>query len=238
MEQSKNKAESPKKGLLQTAELYEYILETSVCPREPAPLKELRHVTASHPGSGMATSPDAGQLIAMFLKLVNAKKAIEIGVYTGYSLLLTALAIPDDGEIVAIDVNRKAFDIGLPIIQKAGVEHKINFIESAGLPALDKLLEDQKNEGTFDFAYIDADKANYLNYHERILKLVRVGGVIAYDNTLWNGSVAMPEECVPEFYKPGRKLTMELNKSLAADPRIQISHVPVGDGSTFCMRLR
>lgn len=237
MEQLK-KAEGPKKGLLQTGELYEYILETSVYPCEPAPLKELRHVTASHPGYGMATAPDAGQLMAMFLKLVNAKKTIEIGVYTGYSLLLTALTIPDDGEIVAIDMKRKAFEIGLPVIKKAGVDHKINFVEAEALPVLDKLLEEQKNEGTFDFAYVDADKANYLNYHERLLKLVRVGGIIAYDNTLWDGSVAMPEKSVPEFYKPGRKFTIELNKSLAADSRIQISHVPVGDGTTFCMRTK
>ncbi|KAK9275726.1 hypothetical protein L1049_022994 [Liquidambar formosana] len=228
---------SPSKGLLQSEELYQYILESSVYPREPGPLKELRDVTASHPRAMMGTAPDAGQLMAMLLKLLNAKKTIEVGVFTGYSLLLTALSIPDDGKIIAIDVNREAYEIGLPIIQKAGVEHKIDFIESQALPVLDKLLEDHENEGSFDFAFVDADKVNYLNYHERLMKLLKVGGVVVYDNTLWGGSVALPEKSVAEDMKQGRQLTIELNKSLAADPRVQISQASVGDGITICRRM-
>ncbi|KAA8523219.1 hypothetical protein F0562_009642 [Nyssa sinensis] len=166
----------------------QYILETSVYPREPEPLKELRGVTASHPRAKMGTAPDAGQLMAMLLQLVNAKKTIEIGVFTGYSLLLTALSIPDDGKIIAIDLNRDTYEIGLPIIRKAGVEHKIDFIESEALPILDKLLEDGENEGSFDFGFVDADKVNYLNYHERLMKLLRVEGLVVYDNTLWGGN--------------------------------------------------
>ncbi|KAK9275411.1 hypothetical protein L1049_022675 [Liquidambar formosana] len=225
------------KGLLQSAELYQYILETSVYPREPEPLKELRDITASHPRASMATSPDAGQLMAMLLKLLDAKKTIEVGVFTGYSLLLTALSIPDDGKIIAIDVNRETYEIGLPVIQKAGVQHKIDFVESQALPVLDKLLEDHGNAGSFDFAFIDADKDNYINYHERLMKLLKVGGVVVYDNTLRRGMVALPESAVPEWRKQDRQVMIELNKSLAADPRVQISHVPLGDGITICRRI-
>ncbi|XP_077210677.1 putative caffeoyl-CoA O-methyltransferase At4g26220 [Tasmannia lanceolata] len=225
------------KGLLQSNELYEYILETSVYPREPEALKEIRDATAIHPWGLMATAPDQGPLMALLLNLINAKKTIEIGVFTGYSLLLTALSLPDDGKITAIDMNRKSYEIGLPIIRKAGVEHKINFIESPALPFLDKLLENTDNEGSFDFAYVDADKVNYWNYHERLMKLVRVGGLILYDNTLWGGSVALPEPLVPEEMKYAWSHMIELNKSLAADPHVHLSHIPLGDGVTVCRRL-
>ncbi|CAL8172029.1 unnamed protein product [Prunus armeniaca] len=132
--------------VLQSQELHEYILKTSVYPREPNPLKELRIASANHPMAFMGTAPDAGQLMTFLLKLVNPKKTIEIGVFTGYSLLLTALTIPDDGKITAIDINRKTYEIGLPVIKKARVEHKIDFIESQALPILDKLLEDVSRE--------------------------------------------------------------------------------------------
>nr|XP_016477802.1 PREDICTED: probable caffeoyl-CoA O-methyltransferase At4g26220 isoform X2 [Nicotiana tabacum] len=225
------------KGLLQSPELHKYLLETSVYPRESELLKELRAITANHPRFNMATASEAGQLIALLLKVGNAKKTIEIGVFTGYSLLLTALTIPDDGKITAIDLNRDAYEMGLPIIKKAGVEHKINFIQSQALSALDELLEDQSNRGSFDFAFVDADKGSYQKYHERLLQLVKIGGIIVYDNTLWFGTVAMPEESVPEARKPDRHHIIELNKFLAADSRIQISQVPLGDGITICRIL-
>ncbi|KAJ0709830.1 putative caffeoyl-CoA O-methyltransferase [Helianthus annuus] len=225
------------KGLLQSRDLYEYILETNVYPREPEPLKELRALTASHPGAVMGTAPDAGQMIGLLLKIIGAKKTVEVGVFTGYSLLLTALTIPDDGKIVAIDPDREAYEIGLPVMKKAKVEHKIDFIESKALPALDKMLENPDNEGSFDFAFVDADKINYINYHERIMKLLKVNGIMVYDNTLWLGSVARPESSVPNFLREGRMSTIQFNKSLAADPRIEISTVPLGDGLTICRRL-
>ncbi|KAG5547298.1 hypothetical protein RHGRI_013094 [Rhododendron griersonianum] len=237
MEHTTKEETHPTKGILQSEELYQYILETSVYPREPEPLKELRGVTSSHPWGFMGTAPDAGQLMAMLLKLVKAKKTIEVGVFTGYSLLLTALSIPDDGKITAIDVSRKSYEIGLPIIKKAGVEHKIDFIESQALPVLDKLLEDNENEGSFDFAFVDADKDGYVSYHERLIKLVKIGGIIAYDNTLWFGTVAMPEKMVLEELKPARESTIELNKMLAVDSRVMISHASIGDGITICMRV-
>ncbi|CAO2841570.1 unnamed protein product [Amaranthus hypochondriacus] len=224
-------------GLLQSEELHNYILETSVYPREAEPLKELRKATENHPKSYMAGAPMAGQMIEFLLKDKNAKNTIEVGVFTGYSLLLTALTIPNDGKITAIDIDREAYEIGLPFIKKAGVEGKINFIESNALLALDNLLLNEENENSFDFAFVDADKTNYMNYHEKLMKLVKIGGVIAYDNTLWGGTVAMPEIKVPESMKKNRQAVIQFNNILAADSRIHIAHLPLGDGITFCSRI-
>ncbi|CAN1835885.1 Probable caffeoyl-CoA O-methyltransferase At4g26220 [Linum perenne] len=197
-ESSSERRPLPSKGLLRTEALYQYVLETSVFPREPQPLKELRNLTATHPRSLMATAPDAAQLLSLLLKLINAKKTIEVGVFTGYSLLLTALSIPHDGK---------------------------------------KLLLDDVNEGSYDFAYVDADKNNYWNYHNKLMKLVRVGGVIAYDNTLWGGTVAMSPPPETNRTADVREFTIQFNKSLAADPRVDISHTPLGDGLTICRRI-
>ncbi|KAF8036393.1 hypothetical protein BT93_C2183 [Corymbia citriodora subsp. variegata] len=225
-------------GLLQSDELYNYVLTTSVYPREAEILKELREAIANHPHSYFATAPDGGQFIALLLKLLNAKKTIEVGVFTGYSLLLTALTIPQDGKIIGIDVDREAYEIGLPFIKKANVEHKIDFIESQALPVLDKLLENRENESSFDFAFVDADRANLKNYHERLLRLVKVGGVIVYDNTLWGGTVALAD---PSAAHPLRQFawkdTIEFNKMIAGDPRVDISQVALGDGMTICRRI-
>ncbi|KAI3447088.1 hypothetical protein Pfo_003753 [Paulownia fortunei] len=243
MENKAKTTTSTDKCLLQTEELYQActlssdVLETSVYPHEPESLKELRAITSSHPWAIMGTAPDAGQFMALLLKLIDAKKTIEIGVFTGYSLLLTALTIPDDGKITAIDINRSSYEIGLPIIEKAGVKHKINFIESEALPVLDQLLKDPENKETFDFAFVDADKINYAKYHEKLLGLLKPGGIVIYDNTLWGGSVAMPEDSVPESRLATRIVAIEFNKYLAADTRVQISQVPLGDGITLCRRL-
>ncbi|WOL07145.1 hypothetical protein Cni_G15882 [Canna indica] len=217
----------------------QYILETSVYPREPAAMKELRQITAKHPRSGMAIASNEAQFLNLLLKLINAKNTLEIGVFTGYSLLATALALPDDGKILAIDVDRKSFELGLPVIQKAGVEHKIDFREGAALPILDELVKEEKNGGRrFDFVFVDADKNNYLNYHRRVLELVKVGGVIGYDNTLWSGSVAAaPDEPIPEILMESRDYFVEFNKFLAADPRVEICQLCIGDGLTLCRRL-
>lgn len=191
-----------------------------------------------HQRALMAVPPEEGQFLSVMLKLMNARKTIEIGVFTGYSLLVTAMALPKDGKITAIDIDKSAFEIGLPFIKKAGVEDKINFIESPALPVLDKLVQEVREDELYDFAFIDADKVSYGEYHERLLKLVKVGGVIAYDNTIWFGTVAVPEDpSLPMFAKEGRKSLIALNKFLAADPRVEISQVPIGDGLTICRRL-
>ncbi|XP_020208652.1 caffeoyl-CoA O-methyltransferase 5 isoform X1 [Cajanus cajan] len=218
--------------------ILQYILETSVYPREHECLKELREMTEKHPRNRMATPPDEGQLLSMLLKLTNAKNTLEIGVYTGYSLLSTALALPHDGKILALDVNREYYELGLPMIQKAGVAHKIDFREGPALPLLDELLKDENNKGAFDFVFVDADKDNYLNYHKRVIELVKIGGVIGYDNTLWGGSVAAPPDApMMDYIKPLRGHVIELNKYLAQDSRIEICQLPVGDGITLCRRI-
>ncbi|KAL9225558.1 hypothetical protein vseg_001464 [Gypsophila vaccaria] len=234
----------PDKNLLSSPQLLKYVLETSAYPNEHEQLKELRLAAVEKYGplSEMSVPVDEAQFLAMLLKLMNAKNTLEIGVFVGYSLLSTALALPDDGKIIAVDLNREAYEVGLPFISKAGVEHKIDFVQGAALPLLNDLL-DQGKEGTIDFAFIDADKQNYLKYHDILLKLVRVGGLIAYDNTLWFGSVAFPDDFKyfkddkdQEFMESVRAHTKTLNSFLAKDPRIESSLVSIGDGVTLCRR--
>ncbi|CAL9148679.1 unnamed protein product [Musa hybrid cultivar] len=226
------------KTLLQSDALYQYILETSVYPREHEAMKELRHITAKHPWNGMAVAADEAQFLNMMLKLMNAKRTLEIGVFTGYSLLATALALPEDGQILAIDPNRKNYELGLPVIEKAGVAHKIDFRESQALPVLDELMQEEKYRGWFDFVFVDADKENYMNYHKRVVELVRVGGVIGYDNTLWSGTVAVePEYPVLDYVMEMKDKFLELNRHLAADPRIEICQLSISDGLTLCRRI-
>ncbi|PRQ21171.1 putative flavonoid 3',5'-methyltransferase [Rosa chinensis] len=171
----------------------QYILETSCYPREHELLKQLREATFDKYQfwSIMNVPVDEGLLLSVLLK-INAKKILELGVFTGYSLLTTALALPADGKITAIDPDKEAYEVGLPFIQKAGVEHKIDFFHSDAFSVLKDLINNGKEEGSFDFAFVDADKENYINYHKLLVKLVKVGGIIAYDNTQWFGSVAEP----------------------------------------------
>ncbi|KAJ4758684.1 Caffeoyl-CoA O-methyltransferase [Rhynchospora pubera] len=231
-------AASDSKTLLKSDAVYKYILETSFYPREHECMRELRLRTAQHPRSMMASSPDETQFIGMLLKILNARNTLEIGVFTGYSLLATALALPSDGKIIAIDMNREYYEIGSPIIEKAGMAHKVDFREGSALAILNELVAEEKNEGNFDFAFIDADKVNFLNYHERVLKLLRIGGIIAYDNTLWSGFVvASPEEPLSERDRELAHATREFNKAIAADPRVEVSHLSIADGLTLCRRI-
>ncbi|KAF3329783.1 Caffeoyl-CoA O-methyltransferase [Carex littledalei] len=226
------------KSLLRNDALYKYILETTVYPREHECLREIRLATEQHPLALMAASPDEVQLLQMLLKVMNAKTAIEVGVFTGYFLLATALALPDDGKIIAIDAVREFYDIGLPSIEKAGMTHKIDFRENTALPVLDQLLSEEKNEGSFDFIFVDADKDNYINYHERTIKLVRVGGIIAYDNTLWSGSVAaLPDDPLPQFDRMYAECAKKFNSAMVADKRIEVSQLSIADGVTLCRRV-
>nr|WOF00836.1 flavonoid O-methyltransferase 1 [Dracocephalum moldavica] len=225
--------------ILQSNDLAKYILETSAYPREHAQLKEIRDATVEKYQfwSLMNVPADEGQFISMLLKTMNAKKTIEVGVFTGYSLLSTALALPDDGKIIAIDPDREAYEIGRPIIEKANMSHKIQFIQSGAMEVIKDLIS-QGEEGTFDFAFVDADKENYIHYHEELLKLVKVGGIIGYDNTLWSGTVAMEEDEEMENYlRNVRKEIMELNSFLAADSRIELAQLSIGDGLTLCRRI-
>lgn len=226
-------------SILQSEALAKYLLETSVYPREHEQLKEIRTATVEKykKWSVLNVGADEGQFISMLLKIMNAKKTIEIGVFTGYSLLSTALALPHDAKIVAIDPDREAYETGLPFIDKANMTHKIHFIQSDATTVFKDLLA-KGEEGTFDFAFVDADKENYINYHEQLLKLVKVGGIIGYDNTLWSGTVVAAEEDEMEDYLRGcRGHILKLNSFLAADSRIDLSHLSIGDGLTLCRRL-
>ncbi|KAG8390162.1 hypothetical protein BUALT_Bualt01G0054800 [Buddleja alternifolia] len=169
---------------------------------------------------------------------MNAKKTIEVGVFTGYSLLTTALIFPDDGKIIAIDPDREAYKAGLPFIQKANMTHKIQFIQSDAMKVMNDFLA-KGEEGTFDFAFVDADKENYINYHEQLLKLVKVGGIIAYDNTQWFGTVAAPEDDdMLDYLKGCRGHIIKLNSFLENDSRIELAQLSIGDGLTLCKRLK
>ncbi|KAF8018455.1 hypothetical protein BT93_H3366 [Corymbia citriodora subsp. variegata] len=226
--------------ILASEALSKYILETNAHPRENEQLKELRQATVQkyQLRSLMNVPADEAQLISMMLKLMNAKKTIEIGVFTGYSLLTTALALPADGKIIAIDQDKEAYEFGLPFIRKAGVDHKIDFIQSDAFSFLNNLIADGKEEGTFDFAFVDAKKEDYIKYHELVLKLVKVGGVIGYDDTLWFGAVALSETDEMEDHRRlYRAQLREHNSFLAKDPRIECCLLSVGGGLTLCRRL-
>lgn len=227
------------KTLLKSEQLYQYILESTVFPLEPDCLRELRVATTTHPMAGMAASPDQVQLFGLLIEMLGAKNAIEVGVFTGYSLLATALALPDDGKVVAIDVSRESYDqIGSPVVEKAGMAHKIDFRVGFALPVLDQLVAEDGTSGKFDFAFVDADKANFHHYHERLLRLVRVGGLIAYDNTLWGGSVATPDdETLSERDRELAQIAREFNAALAVDHRVQVCQLAISDGIMLCRRV-
>lgn len=227
------------KNILKTPALLQYILETSSYPKEHEQLKQLRETTVQKYGklSIMNVPLDEAQFISMLLKIMNAKKTLEIGVFTGYSLLATALALPSDGKVIGIDMDKEAYETGLPFIQKAEVEHKIEFIHSDALSGIISLI-DGKHEESFDYAFVDADKENFTKYHELLLKLVKKGGIIAYDNTLWSGSVAMSEdEEMEDTIRPKRKVAIEFNNFIANDTRIESTILSIGDGVTLCRVL-
>ncbi|KAK8665115.1 hypothetical protein V6N13_005290 [Hibiscus sabdariffa] len=225
------------------APILEYILEKNAYPKEHQQLKELREITAEKYGemSRMNVPVDEAQFLSMLLKIMNAKKTMEIGVFTGYSLLATALALPDDGHITAIDVKKEAYETGLPFIQKAGVEHKINFIQSDAFSVLDDLIN-AKEEASFDFIFVDANKEDYMKFHEKVMKLVKVGGIIAYDNTLLLGAVAYEQgdekfDELPEFIRRIKDYVIQFNDFLVFDHRVESSLLSISDGLTLCRRL-
>jgi len=231
--------DSSNKTLLKSDALYKYILDTTVFPREPECMRDLRLVTDKHPWGYMQSSADEAQLLGMLLKMAGAKNTIEVGVFTGYSLLATALALPADGKVVAIDTDRECYEVGRPFIEKAGVAHKVDFREGPGLDRLDELLAEQEDGAApYDFAFVDADKPNYVKYHEQLLRLVRVGGTIIYDNTLWGGTVAMPPGTpMSDLDTRFSAAIRDLNAKLAADPRIEVCQLAIADGVTICRRL-
>lgn len=215
---------SNKKDTL-TQALHQYLLDVSL--REPEILKRLRAETAVRPNASMQLSPEQAQFLAFLIKLVAAKRTIEVGVFTGYSSLITALALPSDGQVVACDVSEEFTAVAQKYWQEAGVAHKIQLNIAPAVETLRQLLANGE-AGQFDFAFIDADKSNYDSYYELCLQLVRPGGLITIDNVLWGGKVLDPSDQTEDT-----AAIRALNKKLHKDDRVDLSLVPIGDGLTL-----
>lgn len=204
-------------------ELHAYLV--SVGLRETDVQRELRKVTAEHPKSNMQISPEQGAFMQSLIRLSGAKRCLEIGTFTGYSALSMAQALPAEGQVVCCDISEEFVAVGRPFWKKAGVDSMIHVHIGPALDTLNGL------EGPFDLAFIDADKENYRAYYEACLELVRPGGLILIDNTLWSGQVAHPE-----FDDPETIAIRELNAFIHSDPRVFPTLVPIGDGLTLAVK--
>jgi predicted O-methyltransferase YrrM len=206
-----------------------YLLAHGV--REHPAQTALREATRDHPHAGMQIGPEQGQLMALLVKLIGARRAIEIGTFTGYSALTVALALPDDGRLLACDISDEYTAVGRPYWEAAGVAHKIELVLAPALQTLDARLA-AGQAGRYDFAFIDADKAAYDAYFERCLKLLRPGGLIAIDNVLWSGAVARPAAADDADTVALQALNVKLHR----DARVDIVMLPVGDGVTLARK--
>ncbi|XP_070834326.1 catechol O-methyltransferase domain-containing protein 1 [Chaetodon trifascialis] len=206
----------------------QYVLNNSL--REHQVLAKLRLKTLEDRWSGMMVASEQAQLMANLIKLMNATKAIEIGMYTGYNALSMALAMPENGTVVACEIEETYVNIAKPFFKEAGVENKIDIRHEIAMKTLDALIA-AGEAGTFDFVFIDADKLNYDKYYEKSLELIRKGGVIAIDNVLWGGRVVNPAP---------NDITSQsldaLNKKLHKDQRVDLSMLTVGDGLTIAIK--
>ena len=209
-------------------DLAQYI--RSVTLREPGILKRLREETAKLPNAIMQISAEQGQFMGMLIRLLGAKLTLEVGVFTGYSSTAVALALPGDGRIIACDVSEEYTSVARRYWREAGVEHKVALRLAPAMETLDGLLAEGR-AGTFDFAFIDADKENYDGYYERSLKLLRTGGLIAVDNVLWHGKVV--NESIQDA---DTRAIRALNEKLHRDERILVSLLSIGDGLTLAYK--
>jgi predicted O-methyltransferase YrrM len=211
-------------------QLYDYLLSISL--REPDILQQLREETAKHPMAMMQIAPEQGQFMEMLVQLMGVTKALEVGVFTGYSSLCIALALPSHGHIIACDISEEYTAIARRYWEAAGVANKISLQLGPATNTLDKLIAEGQ-AGTFDFVFIDADKENYDVYFEQSLKLVRNGGLIVIDNVLWSGRVADPK-----VQDESTLAIRTFNDKLRNDPRITLSVVPIADGLTLALKRR
>ena len=211
-----------------TDSIYKYLCENSL--REDEVLSSLRAYTYRMQQRNMQISPEQGQFMQLLIKLMGAKNTIEIGVFTGYSSLCVALALPLDGKIIACDISTKYTDIAKKYWKDANVRDKIDLRIGPALDTLQKLI-DKGLSNTFDFSFIDADKINYDNYYELSLKLLRPGGLIAIDNVLWSGDVV--DERINDI---DTESIRSLNKKIYIDKRVDISILPIGDGLTLALK--
>ena len=214
-----------KRSISLTDSLYEYLLAVSL--REPEVLRRLREETAAYPEARMQIAPEQGQFMAMLARLLDARRCIEVGVFTGYSSLVLALALPEDGRIVACDVSEDWTRVARRYWQAAGVAHKIDLRLAPALETLEGLLATGE-ANSYDFLFLDADKENYLRYYELALQLLRPGGLIVADNTLWSGRVIDPAN-----NEASTAALRQFNERLHRDERVDLSLLPVGDGLTL-----
>jgi len=209
-------------------DLYDYLLSTGV--REPDILQQLRAATDKEEMSVMRSAPEQGQFMAMLLRLMGAKRVLEIGAYTGYATLWMALALPDDGSIISCDISKQWASVGQRFWAAARVEHKIDLRLQPALDTLQALLAEDAQE-SFDFAFIDADKVNYQVYFEACLQLIRPGGLIVIDNVLWGGSIIDMEN-----REESTEAIRIFNQRLHEDQRVDIVMLPVADGITLAQK--
>jgi|SRR5690348_474749 len=207
--------------------VYDYLLGHSL--REHPEQTALRKATADHPHANMQISPEQGQLMSLLVKLLGARRTIEVGTFTGYSTLTVALALPADGKVLACDISAAYTSIGKPFWQRAGVADRIELVIAPATETLDARIAAGES-GRHDFAFIDADKTAYDAYYERCLQLVRAGGLIAIDNTLWGGDVAKPAE------DDDTRALQALNDKLHHDERVDMALLPIGDGLTLARK--
>lgn len=210
--------------------LHGYFLSSLV--QEAALLARLREETAALPSAGMQIAPEQGQFMRWLVQLIGAKRCIEVGVFTGYSSLSVALALPDDGRIVACDVSEEWTRIAERYFDAADLRHKLDLRLGPALATLDA-LKGSGHSGSYDFAFIDADKSNYVGYYERCFELLRVGGLIAVDNTLWGGKVADPQVTDADT-----AAIRALNARAMSDARVSACLIPIGDGLLLARKLR
>jgi predicted O-methyltransferase YrrM len=211
-----------------TPALYEYLMKVGV--RESAAAAALRIETAKMPMAMMQISPEQAAFMQLIVKLLGVRRALEVGTFTGYSALAVAEAMPADGRLIACDVSTEWTSVGKPHWAAAGVADKIDLRIAPAVATLDKLIA-EGHSSTFDFAFIDADKSNYDNYYERALKLVRVGGLIGIDNTLWNGAVVDAAR-----QDADTNAIRALNTKVHGDKRVDVVLLPIGDGLTLARR--
>jgi caffeoyl-CoA O-methyltransferase len=208
-----------------TSSVYHYLLNLSL--RENKVLKQLRDETHKLDKFEMQISPEQGQFMSLLIELMGATKTLDIGTFTGYSAMAVALALPHDGKVITCDINVEWTNIAKRFWEMGGVSQKIDLRLAPALETLQVLLD--KGEGdTFDFAFIDADKLNYLHYYETVFKLLRTGGLLAIDNVLWSGEVANPSNQEKETLA-----IRKLNETVFQDERVSISMLPIGDGLTL-----
>jgi len=211
-----------------TPELVEYIRK--VTPTEPEVLTRLREETLRDPLARMQITPEQGALLKVLMRLLNARRAIEVGVFTGYSSICVAQALPDDGKLIACDISEEWTAVARRYWREAGVDHKIELRLAPAIDTLDGLLN-MGGQGQFDFVFIDADKTGYGDYYERALELLRRGGLIGVDNTLWSGRVidaAVTDEDTVAL--------RAFNTALSGDDRVWLCQLPIGDGLTLAVK--